>query len=989
MASVPYPASQADVEGLINALYARIDPDQVQQVQKVLQQVQRSPDGWGIAANLLSGKSLDPLGYLKFFGASTITVKLNTDSSSLSDEQATELLHNLVGWFLQAAEESGSGHGSGKDSFVLKKLSSALSTYFIHFSRLWKHCVSHLVQSFDAGRCIPIQDFDSAVPVWQAASSLSSGKLEALVRFAIDLGDMAHVTDPKSAKSAELRTQAFANLKDVAELLFIGMDFSKYGEHTVRLATRCFLSWINFGRSLPEAEETTFGLLRPLLGKFFGLLSNDGEIWETVLFRLVDIVEDYPRFLTDEYHEMVLNVFLSERFQQQYRELVQGDMAHLSVVGIVINYGNARISQLIKSTDKASQLLLSNLAGLTGCKGFIPVEDEIFGQALEFWLNVVEFLADVEEREPWFDTAMMLVNKVMDNCWVKIHWPPIEEFMQWDADTRSEFVGQRNDVADMLEAMFPLRGPAMVSSFIQAFAQSLSLDPSSWGDIEASAFFIASVADCIIDVDGVDDMISEIFSAQFFSKMLQGPTHVPARVRQTTLKLIERYSDYFQRRPGFLPSALNLLFGGLGDAALGGDSAKTIAELCSSCRHVLTGEVPAFLGHFGIIYHQNPLDFLAEERVVFGITSIIQAVSDQGDKLTAFAQLFSFARQDIERSVHLAAHPADLNLEDALHKRGVDPSEMGPTPSPAEVSLHLALRGLRSISGMAKGMRSVSVEPIDIDAQGPTQQISPGLVAIQDDILATLNQVLVTFPTEGEFVEIICNIFRAGFCETELGPFVFHPSTVSSFFTSLTINTPRIGTAVSTACSFLSCLFHGPPEHLVPTLSQLLPWVISLLRALPEPTADTELAQHSIDLIRRLMAKAPGVLFQLQPSSSVESFFLFTLEVLNGNEPLPKAAAAEFWTEILALRSEDPAVQASISGAMQHLGPLVSRSLIRNIGGDAMRSELDKLTEPLKKLVVQQPRAQSWLEAALVAEDFPSNKVSPEDKRMFLKKIIK
>ena len=82
-------------------------------------------------------------------------------------------------------------------------------------------------------------------------------------------------------------------------------------------------------------------------------------------------------------------------------------------------------------------------------------------------------------------------------------------------------------------------------------------------------------------------------------------------------------------------------------------------------------------------------------------------------------------------------------------------------------------------------------------------------------------------------------------------------------------------------------------------------------------------------------------------------------------------------------------MQAAISNAMEHLGPLIARSLIQNIGGNASRSELDKLSDPLKKLVVNQVHSQRWLEAALFDESFPSTQVSREEKSMFLKKIIK
>jgi hypothetical protein len=74
---------------------------------------------------------------------------------------------------------------------------------------------------------------------------------------------------------------------------------------------------------------------------------------------------------------------------------------------------------------------------------------------------------------------------------------------------------------------------------------------------------------------------------------------------------------------------------------------------------------------------------------------------------------------------------------------------------------------------------------------------------------------------------------------------------------------------------------------------------------------------------------------------------------------------------------------------MTQLGPSFSQALMRNIGGNASRSELDKLSEPLKRLVNQNPLAQTWLESALCHPSFPSTRVTKEEKTMFLKKVIR
>ena len=79
----------------------------------------------------------------------------------------------------------------------------------------------------------------------------------------------------------------------------------------------------------------------------------------------------------------------------------------------------------------------------------------------------------------------------------------------------------------------------------------------------------------------------------------------------------------------------------------------------------------------------------------------------------------------------------------------------------------------------------------------------------------------------------------------------------------------------------------------------------------------------------------------------------------------------------------------SIEVAMKQYGPRLCHILVRQIGGEAARSELDVFAEPLKRLIVAQLHAKQWLASALDSDDFPSKKIGPTEKRMWLQKIMK
>lgn len=73
---------------------------------------------------------------------------------------------------------------------------------------------------------------------------------------------------------------------------------------------------------------------------------------------------------------------------------------------------------------------------------------------------------------------------------------------------------------------------------------------------------------------------------------------------------------------------------------------------------------------------------------------------------------------------------------------------------------------------------------------------------------------------------------------------------------------------------------------------------------------------------------------------------------------------------------------------MQAVGPLLCQSLMNNMGGNASRSELDRLTEPLKKLVSRHMKSKIWLGTAMSHDSFPSKRVTEEEKATFVRKVI-
>ena len=82
--------------------------------------------------------------------------------------------------------------------------------------------------------------------------------------------------------------------------------------------------------------------------------------------------------------------------------------------------------------------------------------------------------------------------------------------------------------------------------------------------------------------------------------------------------------------------------------------------------------------------------------------------------------------------------------------------------------------------------------------------------------------------------------------------------------------------------------------------------------------------------------------------------------------------------------------QSSVT-ARNHLegfGPQLCQIIIRNISGEGFRSDMDILAEPLKKLAFAHPKARTWLQEALFSPSFTSQKVSDNEKSLWLQKVL-
>ncbi|KAI2471692.1 ARM repeat-containing protein [Annulohypoxylon bovei var. microspora] len=970
-----------EAENLIHELYKPNSPQAISRIQETLQNLQKSARGWQLADGFLSR----PNDNVKFFGALTFTVKLNTES--LSDEDAVSVLNKLISFLITSLRDGTAG-------FVVKKLCNTLVTYFIHYSHTWSRCIRHLSYSLENRTSVPIDGIDDSSPLEGVVQSLEIENFYAVTWFARFLANEAEKIDHKSTKYIPLHRRLLDNAGDVAVFLTRGIKPASEQNTRPVDSIGCLLAWLQYGQRIPD--QTLIQQLRTLIHPVINCLPHD-ELYEVAVDLLTFILEDWHPFLLSDHIEALYSVFESAWGRDKYLLLINNDEADEDEAqfGVfMLAFANAQVVEMMDGTNERAQRFLSSLIGLLVTKGYPGVDNRVFVPALEYMGSFVENLldtlyeADSIHKLQWDKPPVWQIMQAVSESWKKIQYPPIADYNSWDSTERVAFSDARKDVADFMQAVYAIIGKQLVSMFAGHLLEALP--KSAWAELEAAAFCLGALSDCVSDETSCDDILTKVFGSPLFELLRQGQDVVPVRARQTCLSLIERYSDYFSNHAEFLPAALNLLFSAVGDKHLAVTSSKSIYTLCSSCRTLLMPEADAFLEQYGTL-RSHELDSLAEERVVGAIASIIQAMPGDARQASAFQRLLKMVGIDVDISLQLSSYPEGSLLppDNPSMVRAYDlaqrPVEEVPT---SDVSLQLAIRALRCLSSIAKGLQSPTEAPVDLETSDGSAQAPANteLSQVQVEIMNLLVRLKETFSNNSEIVDVICSILRAGFSETDPGPFVFPPQMVTEFITSRWNN--RVATVVNTASVFLTSLSSGNQKRYVgEVLGQLLPWVFGLLYQLSDPDQDPELSQYGLEFAQKVMVKRPEILMS-QPSNMLEFLFLFAFKLLNGNEPLPKQAAADFWTTFISLTTDDQNTQNIINNAITYLGPKLAESLIQNIGGKAARSELDKLSDPLKKLVVQHAHARQWLEAALQDPSFPSDKVSAEDKALFLKKVI-
>ena len=423
-----------------------------------------------------------------------------------------------------------------------------------------------------------------------------------------------------------------------------------------------------------------------------------------------DIMYDFPGFFTPSQKSKIISILTGPWSQEVLQNLLVEPSDELPrFVRLLLAYTDQCLPALAENPEDATTQKVMGMFISLHCSfinadtatatmhtliqgpGFPGIDDVVAVQALEFWTQFVEHIADAEfedsdEPLPWLPAANTHTMQLFHELWRKIKLPTPEQFKELDNDRSKEFRQFRIDVKELLLAAFP----ALRTHLTEAIGH-LCLDAlhrRDWLEVEASLFCLNAIS--IAEQESEDQILGQLFGSSLFV-LLKDDASVPARARATSVDVLGQYAEYFERHTDYLPSVLDFLFASLQSAALAQKAAKAINRLCGSCRSSLVQQLPSFVQAYEQFLSWQTAEVSTKEKVIGGVAAIAQAFPSLDEQASSLSLLINFVNQDL----------------DLAHREW--------SQGRIEEAQVAALNAIRCLASIGKAFQATNDEPLEYD----------------------------------------------------------------------------------------------------------------------------------------------------------------------------------------------------------------------------------------------------------------------------------
>lgn len=552
-------------------------------MQQTLQSVQKPPEGWALANQLLYVDSLD----CKFFGALTYTVNINMALPSLTVDRKRHLLWEIVMHAVNLVKNH--GHHA---TFVVRKMFSNMGLCYLHCYDIWQNPVDTLLLALADNRA-ELYVVLSSEEVSLLLHNLSGNSLQMVLLFAqIMAEELIRIPLKERVALDEItRQKTFSSVSQV-------LSFTYGNSHLINSWIECVQAWIQYVscadfNSLQRYDTTS------ILYNLFSIIPLGGEHCDHALEASTEILETDPSILKLPLRELVESIVFSGHVVGETDVFVKFAVSYIST----LPHGGLG---LLKSADSKIQFLMA----LTDCSQDPLSEEMASSYLLAVWCSLAESFADKEVEFSPAETATTkeIFFKVAVVYWKKAHFQLGDEFASF-----------RRECADYFDAIYPTLGIPLVKHLTDNVLQSYA----NFADLETSLYLFNSIA---CNFSEPPPEISNCMSSVLSSQLFELPLFQDNQLVYTVTQFLSVVDYFYKTRPEFLSPVLGFLVTTMlrcPPARL--TASKAISSICSDCREFLVSMAPDFESLvFEMIADPTVLP-LIRDRITYAYGSILEA----------------------------------------------------------------------------------------------------------------------------------------------------------------------------------------------------------------------------------------------------------------------------------------------------------------------------------------------------------------------------
>lgn len=972
-----------------NLVLRLLDPRFAHEIEKnnrELQELQKSPEAWQIADGLLNSTNSN----VRFFGALTFAVKLNLEGASLNEDELLLLLDKLISSLVNL-------HAHGEGNLVTQKVCVTLTTFFALPKSPWTFCIRHLLCCLSAGRMIPESEVENFQDTRKLLNERDSRQKSLILSFSQTLAeDMARV-DHTSPQYLQAHLRAKQNIGDMCALVEHCLLTDQI-ELSRSQILPCYQAWIDYCALTMSRSEEMPVQLTALMDPIMNLL-NDTDTFEAGAEFFTEVFLS-NNFLVKQVH---VNAFCGalrgDWAVERLKQLEEGNNEDSSnqFGQMILAFAQFLLPSCFGSEHATYALQQADIDQLMAIIHHMTLSHQadhsnqaLLNAIVDYW---EAFLVEMDDVHDQSAVCNHLLQAIVELCYAaRLTWNEYNnDFEKLSAeDPFGEFrIGVRN----IMQATYVTLGDRTITELVRV-AQgqdfiSLKRDQSlqelagvgrieqdtskdmirieTCQRLESVLYILVGSTDTFKHSRSSNEAANRethplhaLFTSDVFNSALDCNISIPLKLRKLVIGSLGEFGGMMHAENAtFLTAALESLFRCLEQPELAGASAQAIFDLCDHCRTPLVALLDQFYEIVGRSFIKTTTASATKERLAASLACVIQAINPEHVKINHVLRLLDLLEQDYFSQINEHGHS------------------------------HAALQMLQQLAAVGRAIQTPEDEPIDLETEKNTVravwEAGDGLQT-QERITKMMQICLANGDDElgVDLLTATCEVIKSGFREHRSGPFVFPAQVTVSLIQLVRPDFDRIDIALNLACAFVSS--HSTrSSRSNAAVSAFLIRVCLVMNQTGHPRTDPDVAYSCVDLLSRISGFYLDQLLHL-PDAQLNTALTFSLSCLDASEPLPKRAAADTWQHLLS--PTETTQSKRLSALISQSGPALVRTLVFNFGGNASRSELDRLVQPFRKVVASRVEARKWIEKALFDEQFPSQRVNSQSKNTFAAQVI-